>query len=477
MSRLDPLLVDAERRYESSDRECASSWVSTYFFLRDVEDNGLWRFNYKSFHAWLTDYVKRQGANNYPVFRRRLNAGHFYDDVIIGQRKGFFPPIENLEVSAESILIVQKIYEIDEHVAINALTDLIMGNIGRKDLEAIYDDTRSYEPKDGVVSKTQSARRPQTFEEDIEISEIPGLSRAEIQQVLEDKGSWVYRRISAVLGGNNKLEIKPSAIKLLTTATFGLDRGDQDLWEALRPYVYRAKDALNVGETHLMLYGSPELGLHLESDTLGYHVEEPRATNDMPSTVKKRGPKPQPWYDRKTARLIDTLLGFKINLNNISSLKLHQIASYLSGGPGTDEVVPTYDDRDAAQLLWFALIVMTYANGFYGNSGEITLGSLNGIIENGNKILVGTTTRLDFLFYSTEEEGREGFEQKLCRGHVQLSRLAVEALSSYRRFRELTFKQRERATAVASSLLNQALLDSIQGGTDVPKELLAIAEQ
>ena len=469
MSQLHPALLDAEQRYESSQNNYASQWVSSYFFLREVQDKALWKHDYKSFHAWLTDYCKRSGISNYPVFRRRLKAGSFYDDVIIGQNMGFFPNIEDINVSAESLITVQKIFEIDCQLATDVLTDLIRGNIGRKDLDAIYEEVRLDARADLETRKPQVAPRARVLAEDLEASEVPGLSRVEIQQILDDTNSWVYGRINQILEGKATFEIDPSAKKAITALTFGLDRGDQDLWKVLRPYVYKAKMAADSGASHFMLCGGPD-GLWLESSSRRIPAREEPQVN-VPSTVQKRGPKPQPWYDRQTALLIDTLLQFELGDIGVTPSMLHQLAIFLSSGPGTDQVVPTDEDRDAAQLVWFAMLGMTVANDFVGAQGKLPLGSLNGVIENGNKILVGTTTRLDFLFYSTEEEGREGYEQRLYRGHIQLSRLAVEALSSYRRYRELTLKQRTRAAAVASSLLNQALLDNAGGESDVPEKL------
>lgn len=455
-------LTQIEAELAQPHGEAKKNWVNVYHLLREVEESECFKPSYKSLHLWLVDYCRRTGLKTYPVYRRRLKAGQFYEDVL--SKMGAFPPIDELDVSAESVLLINKLFGLDEHLAVEAGIALVKGQMGRGELEKLVLQT---EP-DNSFSLT-------LVNKDVPLSpyEIPGLELNEIITILEDENSWLYRRIDAALGRSGALTIDPSAKDELARSAFAAERGNQSLWNAIRPYVYEIAYADDESKTYVLSNADGEMRL---DESSGDNAEQAFSTAQVTSvrSSQRRGPKPQRWYNLNNAKSIDTVVSVRFKEGEICSESVHRLAYLLSSGPGSEHINPTPEDRDGAELLWFSLITMSLIGNEMAVKEGVPLGMLNGIIENGNNIMAGRTTRLDNLFYSTDETGIEGFEQSLYRGHAQVSMLAVEALACYRKYRDLTKVQRDRSADVAASYLSEAVQQCLLGNKSMADRVNAL---
>jgi hypothetical protein len=130
-------LIEADKR----------NWTHFYILIKKVEDESLWEGKYSSFTQWVKNFCVTTKTHE-SIFWNRKKAGKVYESYQkIQAEKGIeVPPIEQANVSADSLVILDKINKYDQEVASQLVEKVINRDITKKDLREVYKSIRPEKP-------------------------------------------------------------------------------------------------------------------------------------------------------------------------------------------------------------------------------------------------------------------------------------------------------------------------------------------
>ena len=119
------------------------NWTHFYILLKKVEDEKLWESKYKSFNQWGKDFCKKTKTHESIVWNRK-KAGRVYESYqkIKAQKGEEVANIEDTNVSADALVILDKINRYDEEIASNLVDKVLNKEITNKDLREVYKGIR-----------------------------------------------------------------------------------------------------------------------------------------------------------------------------------------------------------------------------------------------------------------------------------------------------------------------------------------------
>jgi len=119
------------------------NWTSFYVLLKKVEDLELWKDKYKSYTQWIKDFCIKTKTHESIIWNRK-KAGKVYESYMqVQKEKGIeVAPIEEVKVSADSLVLLDKINKYDNKVASDLVNKVINKEITKKDLREVYKSIR-----------------------------------------------------------------------------------------------------------------------------------------------------------------------------------------------------------------------------------------------------------------------------------------------------------------------------------------------
>lgn len=157
-------LIDIDKR----------NWTHFYLLIKEVEDKELWKEKYKSFTQWVKSFCVNNKTHE-SIFWNRKKAGKVYETYQKVQAdKGIeVPPIEKANVSADSLVILDKISKYDQEVASQLVDKVMNKGITKKDLREVYKSIRPDNPSRNPHLK-QVDLSDELEESQLDISDVSG---------------------------------------------------------------------------------------------------------------------------------------------------------------------------------------------------------------------------------------------------------------------------------------------------------------
>lgn len=130
-------LIDIDKR----------NWTHFYLLIKEVEDKELWKEKYKSFTQWVKSFCVKTKTHESIIWNRK-KAGKVYETYQkVQAKKGIeVLPIEKANVSADSLVILDKINKYDQEVASQLVDKVMNKGITKKDLREVYKSIRPDNP-------------------------------------------------------------------------------------------------------------------------------------------------------------------------------------------------------------------------------------------------------------------------------------------------------------------------------------------
>lgn len=119
------------------------NWTHFYLLLKEIEERELWKETCNSFTGWVKEFSIKTKTHESIIWNRK-KAGKVYESYQrIKEQQGYsVKPIEESNVSADSLVILDKINKYDEEIA-GRLVDKVMDkSITKKDLREVYKSIR-----------------------------------------------------------------------------------------------------------------------------------------------------------------------------------------------------------------------------------------------------------------------------------------------------------------------------------------------
>lgn len=119
------------------------NWTHFYILLKKVEDLELWKDKYKSYTQWVKQFCTATKTHESIIWNRK-KAGKVYESYAkVQKEKGIeVAPIEEVKVSSDSLVLLDKINKYDEKVASDLVDKVINKEITKKDLREVYKSIR-----------------------------------------------------------------------------------------------------------------------------------------------------------------------------------------------------------------------------------------------------------------------------------------------------------------------------------------------
>lgn len=119
------------------------NWTHFYILLKKVEDQELWKNKYRSFTQWVKEFCLVNKTHESIIWNRK-KAGKVYESYIKEQaKKGItVAPIEQAKVSADSLVLLDKINKYSPEAAAKLTDKVINKDITKKDLREVYKSIR-----------------------------------------------------------------------------------------------------------------------------------------------------------------------------------------------------------------------------------------------------------------------------------------------------------------------------------------------
>ena len=164
-------LKDAEKDLSKLVEVDKKNWTSIYLLLKEVEDKALYAGSYNSFTSWVKSFCIAHKVHESVIWNRK-KAGKVYETYYnLQQSKGIkVAPIEEAKVSADSLVLLDKINKYDKDTASKLVDKVINKEITKKDLREVYKSIRpatvnndphikTVDPKDEIdIKKITSAK-------------------------------------------------------------------------------------------------------------------------------------------------------------------------------------------------------------------------------------------------------------------------------------------------------------------------------
>lgn len=119
------------------------NWTHFYLLLKKVEQQELWKENYRSFTQWVKEFAMKTKTHESIIWNRK-KAGKVYESYqkIKEQQGHSVKPIEESNVSVDSLVILDKINKYDEATATKLVDKVLDKSITKKDLREVYKSIR-----------------------------------------------------------------------------------------------------------------------------------------------------------------------------------------------------------------------------------------------------------------------------------------------------------------------------------------------
>ena len=136
-------LKDAEKDLSKLVEVDKKNWTSIYLLLKEVEDKALYAGSYNSFTSWVKSFCIAHKVHESVIWNRK-KAGKVYETYYnLQQSKGIkVAPIEEAKVSADSLVLLDKINKYDKDTASKLVDKVINKEITKKDLREVYKSIR-----------------------------------------------------------------------------------------------------------------------------------------------------------------------------------------------------------------------------------------------------------------------------------------------------------------------------------------------
>lgn len=140
-------LINIEKELSTLIELDKKNWTHFYVLLKKVEEHELWKSKYQSFTQWVKEFCITTKTHESIIWNRK-KAGKVYDSYQkIQEAKGIkVAPIENIKVSADSLVLLDKINKYSEDVASNLVDKVLNKEITKKDLREVYKSIRPDQP-------------------------------------------------------------------------------------------------------------------------------------------------------------------------------------------------------------------------------------------------------------------------------------------------------------------------------------------
>ena len=131
-------IVDIELQLKELVHSDQKSWVKIYELMQAVDDDKLYKNDYRSYTAWVNSFAERAGCHVSLLWNRK-KAGKFYNEYFKRHTKvetsDSSPiPLKDIDVSPETIILVEKVAGTNQEVADDLLEKVLKGELGRKEL-------------------------------------------------------------------------------------------------------------------------------------------------------------------------------------------------------------------------------------------------------------------------------------------------------------------------------------------------------
>lgn len=152
------------------------NWTHFYLLLKKVEEQKLYEDKYKSYTQWVKSFCIATKTHESIIWNRK-KAGKVYDTYVKKQKeKGLeSKQITDINVSADSLVLLDKINKYDEDVASKLVDKVLNKEITKKDLREVYKSIRPEQPSTNphikIISPTEGDVK-EPIENTITASEI-----------------------------------------------------------------------------------------------------------------------------------------------------------------------------------------------------------------------------------------------------------------------------------------------------------------
>ena len=121
------------------------NWTQFYLLLKRVEDEQLWKDEYKSFTQWVKGFSVKSKVHETVIWQRKKAGAVYMSYYKTQQQKGIeVQPIEKINVSADSLVLLDKINKYNEHTASELVDKVLNKQITKKDLREVYKSIRPH---------------------------------------------------------------------------------------------------------------------------------------------------------------------------------------------------------------------------------------------------------------------------------------------------------------------------------------------
>lgn len=137
----EQLLLEKEKLLTSIVERDKKAWTEMYKIIQEIEENELWSPTFHSFSQWVKQFSIKHGIHESLLWVRK-RAGNVY--LQYKTRHPEAPPIEDLKkVSAESIVLVDKIEKDNTEVFDNLMSKVLSNKLSRGELRRTYQAVRT----------------------------------------------------------------------------------------------------------------------------------------------------------------------------------------------------------------------------------------------------------------------------------------------------------------------------------------------
>lgn len=137
-------LQSIERELKSIITRDKKNWTHFYILLKEVEQNELWRDNFKSFTAWVKDFCIKTKTHESIIWARK-KAGEVYQNYAnVQKEKGIdVADITEIDVAQDTLVLLDKISRKAPQLGAELTEKALNKEIKKKDLQEAYKTIRS----------------------------------------------------------------------------------------------------------------------------------------------------------------------------------------------------------------------------------------------------------------------------------------------------------------------------------------------
>lgn len=132
-------LEDVEKELITLAKQDTKTWVSFYKLMKEVQERELYKETANTYTAWVKNLALKCGLHESSLWNK-LKAGRIYESYQkVQAAKGMvITPIEQVDVSADSLILLDKINKKSEEVAAPLVEKVLNKELSRADLRETY---------------------------------------------------------------------------------------------------------------------------------------------------------------------------------------------------------------------------------------------------------------------------------------------------------------------------------------------------